>query len=96
MGANTFGNLGQGKSAQEAFKTLVEEDRQENGHSPYSGTIGCKRDFKVITVPSGKDPLTFAHELIDADDPRIADKHGPAGCVKMAEDRWYFFGWAAS
>lgn len=95
MGAYSFGNFGTGKSANEVFKSLAEQDRHENGHE-YSGGIGMKRSFVVIDVPSGKDPVQFANDLIDAGDARVDDKWGPAGCVKVSEGKWYFFGWASS
>lgn len=96
MGANTFGNFGAGKTAQEAFKKLVEADRADNGDNVYSGTIGTKKKFELIAVPAGKDPVAYAHELLAADDPRVENKYGPAGCVQVSDGRWYFFGWAAS
>lgn len=34
--------------------------------------------------------------LIDSGDSRIDDKWGPAGCFKIAEGQWVFFGWASS
>lgn len=29
-------------------------------------------------------------------DPRVDDKWGPAGCIKVSKDRYCFFGWASS
>jgi hypothetical protein len=95
MGANTFGNTGKGKTAAEAFKALVDSDRHENGHS-YSGSIGMKNRFVMITVPTGQDPYDYANTLLDNGDRRVDDKFGPAGCVQVKPDEWYFFGWASS
>jgi hypothetical protein len=33
--------------------------------------------------------------LLDLNDPRIADKCGPAGCFYLGEDVYVFFGWAS-
>lgn len=95
MGATTFENVGKGKTAQDAFKALVEESRHMNGHGGYTGTIAEKRDFVTITCPQGTDPRVFASKLIDDGDPRIDDKWGPAGCIAMGKGVWLFFGWAS-
>jgi len=34
--------------------------------------------------------------LMDIDDARITDKWGPAGCFKIGEGEFLFFGWASS
>lgn len=68
------------------------DDYEEGG---YSGTIAEKSSFVVISVPAGKDPLQYANKLLDDGDPRVDDKWGPAGCVKLREGVWYFFGWAS-
>src|SRR5271154_4940509 len=98
MGANTFGTKDSGKTAQEAFTNAVADAQWEHCHGGYTGTIAEKHSFVVIPVPKGKDPRTFAESLMDAsaDDPRISDKWGPAGCVRLSENEWYFFGWASS
>ena len=95
MGANTFGNTGKGKTAKEAFDALVEQSRIEDGNS-YSGCIGMKDRFVMIAVPEGKDPHDYADDLVENDDKRVEDKSGPAGCIALGGDRWYFFGWASS
>lgn len=95
MGANTFMNTGDGKTAKEAFSALVEQSRHEDGHS-YSGCIGMKSSFVMITVPDGITPRDHADRLLDEDDRRIVDTDGPAGCVSVGEGRWLFFGWARS
>jgi hypothetical protein len=37
----------------------------------------------------------LADRAIDEGDARIDDKWGPAGCVPLADGRFYFFGWAS-
>ena len=96
MGANNFGTISNGATAKEAFAAAVSNAQYDHGHSGYTGTIAEKGSFTVITVPEGKGPVAFANELMDADDPRIEDKWGPAGCVKVKDGMWYFFGWASS
>ena len=83
-------------SAQEAFDSLCATDRHENGHS-YSGGIGMKHDFvKIATVDTLAEAEALADKLIDACDPRIDDKWGPAGCIAVGDDHFLFFGWASS
>jgi hypothetical protein len=43
----------------------------------------------------GQDPKAFVEHLLEDDDPRVADKWGPAGCIKVAEGEYLFFGWAS-
>lgn len=94
MGASTFMNVGEGKTAKDAFRALVERSRCEDGAS-YSGCVGTKSSFVMISCPDGKNPRELAEELIEGGDRRVADKYGPAGCLKLEEGRWLFFGWAS-
>lgn len=96
MGAETFGVRAKGKTAKKAFAAACEEARYENGHGGYTGSIAEKRSFVMIPVPEGKNPLDHAHDMIDDGDPRVDDKWGPAGCIKLDEGTFYFFGWASS
>jgi len=95
MGATTFSQTGKGKTAKEAFFTAHAEARYAHGHAGYSGTLAEKDSFVEITPPEGADPRAFASDLLDNDDPRVSDKWGPAGCVKVAPDTYMFFGWAS-
>ena len=40
--------------------------------------------------------LHSARKLVDDGDPRIAEKWGPAGAIKLEEGKWLFFGTASS
>jgi len=96
MGAETFQVTVEAKTAAEAFKVAREDALYNNGHGGYTGSIAEKSKFVTISVPDGTDPIAYANGLIDDGDPRIDDKWGPAGCVKVAEGKWHFFGWASS
>jgi hypothetical protein len=96
MGASDFCVKGSGKTAKEAFNAAVEDARYEHGHSGYTGTIAEKDSFKMISVPDGIDPVEYAYQLLEEDDDRIADKWGSAGCIKLGDDKWLFFGYASS
>lgn len=96
MGACDFGVRAKGKTAKEAFNNAVEEAQYESGHGGYTGTIAEKHAFNLIAVPDGESPIKFADGLMDREDKRCSDKWGPAGCVKVAEGEYYFFGWASS
>lgn len=95
MGASEFLISVKAKTAEEAFSIATKDARYEYGHGGYTGSIAEKNSFVMISVPEGKDPRNFAEELMDNDDSRIG-KHGPAGCIKLKEDKWYFFGFASS
>lgn len=94
MGAAPFANVASGKTAQEAFSALVAAARAENGCGGYSGTVAEKREFVMIDVPAGITQRQHVRQLMDADDSRITDARGPAGCVQLSEGKWAFFGWA--
>jgi hypothetical protein len=95
MGACTFEQYGQGKTAQEAFRRARDEAAWEHGHGGYTGTLAEKHEFVEIPVPEGENASTFANRLMDEDDERISNKWGPAGCVKTGDDTYLFFGWAS-
>jgi hypothetical protein len=48
MGAESFGAMGHGKTAQEAFLQARSEAQYEHGHGGYSGTIAEKHSFVEI------------------------------------------------
>lgn len=95
MGAETFWNIGVGATPAEAFAVLVKDSREAHG-SQYSGEIGMKNSFKEIRVPDGKDPRSFANELLDDEKHWVQNKWEPAACVKLTEGKWLFFGYASS
>lgn len=106
MGANTFLYIVRGKTAKEAFQKATVEARYENGHGGNTGTIAEKYSFTLIQDKIGiggmepseyqKACLNYAIDLIDASDPRINDKWGPAGCIDLLDGSYLFFGWASS
>lgn len=97
MGANQFQVTVQGKTAKEAFKKAREEAEYEYGHGGYTGTIAEKSDFLMITCPKkNKTVNDYIYDLFEEGDERIDSKWGPAGCIKLNEDTWIFFGYASS
>ena len=94
-GANEFSITVKANSPEEAFRKAIDHARYESGHGGYSGTIAEKSKFIMVTTPKGKNPQEYAQELMD-DDPRISDKWGPAGCIKLENGDYFFFGWASS
>lgn len=97
MGAQTFYQVGKGKTASEAFNNARQEALYEYGHRGYTGSLAEKPNFVVIELPAGvTDAQKYADELIDAGDDRIDDKWGPAGCIALGDNKYLFFGWASS
>lgn len=103
MGAETFTTLGRGNNVADAFVAAHTQAQYDYGHAGYTGTIAEKFEYHVIS----KDPLppddafALAEKLIDKQDPRIDDKWGPAGAIRIltdnpSEETWLFFGWASS
>lgn len=96
MGASEFFTKAMGKTAKEAFKNAVSEAFHMSGHGGYTGTIAEKESFKLYLVPVGENPFEFAEKKMQEDDTAISDKWGPAGCVKIKDNEYLFFGWASS
>ena len=96
MGAETFVSRARGKTAAKAFNAAVDQARYEYGHGGYTGTIAEKDSFTMIPLPEGMGAVEYADHLIDNGDARIDDKWGPAGCIKVADGDFLFFGWASS
>ena len=53
MGASEFFNVAEGKTADAAFKKLVDWARWEYGHGGYTGTIAEKQSFVEFARPKG-------------------------------------------
>ena len=83
MGAESFWTRSYGKDVKGAFLSAVDNAQYMDGHGGYSGTIAEKSSYILIDVPKGKNPLDFANELMDNNDPRIDDKWGPAGAIDV-------------
>lgn len=96
MGADIFIIKSQGDSAQKAFDTAVREYRYACGHGGYSGTIAEKHSYTEIELPAGADAVKEANRMLNQDDDRISSKWGPAGCFKLPDNRYLFFGLASS
>jgi hypothetical protein len=85
MGAVDFVTRVRAKTAREAFLKAIDEARHEYGHRGYTGSIAEKNDFRMIALPDDTTPTDHAYDLLDAGDPRIDDKWGPAGCIEVKE-----------
>lgn len=95
MGASTFYTRASGKTAKEAFQAARDNAFWERGHGGYTGTIAEKTSFVEIPVADCIDPYKHAQWLVKECDPRIDDKWGPAGCIRLPDNEWLFFGWAS-
>jgi len=85
MGAETFTELQHGTDAKQAFHEAVSDASYELGSGGYTGTIAEKSSFVVISdTPMWLDEAQrLAGKLLNADDPRISDKWGPAGAIAV-------------
>jgi hypothetical protein len=98
MGATTFETVASGKTAEEAFAAARDRARHLHGAGGYTGTIAEKHSFVMVsqTRMPREEARSLAERLIEETDPRVDDKWGPAGCIRLQEDRFLFFGWASS
>jgi len=96
MGAEQFIGKAEGDTAENAFRAAVEKAQYDYGHRGYSGSIAEKESFVEIELPEGEEAEEYADTLLSDGDDRVDDKWGPAGCLKMEEGKFLFFGWASS
>lgn len=98
MGAVTFFTVSHAPSASAAFESATSAACHTHGDHGYTGTIAEKDDYVVVhdapplPIP---DAEKLANELINKQDPRIDNKWGPAGAIRLV-DGWLFFGWAST
>lgn len=84
--------------AETAMDHLREEDRYENGHM-HPEHVGGKHELvHIATVEDQAEAEDLAEQLMMANDPRISDKRGPAGCITIGTGRhqFLFFGFVAT
>ena len=98
MGACTFITTATGPTARDAFRDArdmarrdLERDPDFDG-DPSSGSVAGKGSFTMIARDASLEPYEQAERMIDAQDPRVDDKRGPAGCLDLGSDTWMFFG----
>lgn len=61
MGATDFMDIGQGKTASEAFRNAHDNATWEHGHGGYTGTVAEKGGFVLLTRP----PRVSARKVVD-------------------------------
>jgi hypothetical protein len=96
MGAENFFVVVKGDNPKDAFNKAIRDAEDYYGRRGYTGSIAEKNSYVLIPVPPGQDPKEFAEQLLDDDDDRVSDKWGPAGCIKLGEGSYLFFGYASS
>lgn len=95
MGATGFMIYATGSTPREAFDDAREKALHDWGHAGYTGTIAEKESYTTLKVPEGKTPQQHANDLMDTEDSAITDKWGPAGCIRMEDQVYMFFGFAS-
>tara|TARA_R100001244_G_scaffold8436_2_gene10611 strand:- start:1353 stop:1724 length:372 start_codon:yes stop_codon:yes gene_type:complete len=102
MGASEFINVAEGKTADAAFKKLVEQAQWEHGHAGYSGTIAEKRSIAEFSRPKGMRRATVIEAVRalrrimhdDDGDPKTAPVQAkypklPIGAMfEVYDDKW--------
>lgn len=86
MGDEYFYCMAESHTVAEAFEKARDAAFWEYGHAGYTGSIAEKDQFEVIqsTPVSETNAEWLAESLID--DPRVADKWGPAGAIPFVFD----------
>lgn len=86
----TFIELITGADAGDAFLASTYADMASY---PPTG-IGQKHGFVQILPEVGETPYEAAARLIKHESSPIYGVNAPAGCIKIDDDRFLFFGWA--
>lgn len=79
---------GHGPNATAAFRSAKWEAAR-NGPLAFAE----KGVFMFVEVPDGLDPRGYAEKLIADSDGRFCRPAGPAGCVRLEDKTFLFFGW---
>lgn len=90
MGAVTFFVRIKGKTARDAFREAVEDARHWSGHGGYTGTIGEKSDYVMITPNLARLQEHFKKELKEARNTLKQlkkQKEAPAWGIEVLERR---------
>lgn len=102
MGASDFYQFqpDTGGSFNDSFDTARESAAWEYGHGGYTGTLAEKHDVEVmdaVSIFTLAEAEDLARKYINDEDPRIRDKWGPAGAIRVGGDKpgWLFFGTAS-
>lgn len=72
------------------------EERLYEWEKPYWPQTRERLVKQVQQLEAKSSPAAIADALVSVSDPRISDKWGPAGCIKLGPSRYLFFGWASS
>jgi hypothetical protein len=103
MGGNSFYTRKSAKTAEVAFKALVEEARHEHGHGGYTGSIAEKFDFLMVELLSGETPAACVLRCVNDECHWSNEKWEAAACIDTGPDPkepgnriFLFFGVASS
>lgn len=92
VGASEFITTATGETMTDAFQTAVEDARRQYGDGGYTGTIAEKELVECVIVTSDvlEDDVAraVARRLLRDDDPRVSDKWGPVGAIKLRDGHW--------
>ena len=82
MGAAYIQVAGYGKTADEVYRSLVEDDKYENGHKYNTGTIGASHGFTMVPLDQKKFTKAALSRWLD-NAMEEADKWGPLHCLEL-------------
>jgi hypothetical protein len=92
MGADTFTDYAEGKTADEAFNNVREQAAYDYGHAGYTGTIAEKGSFVILAKPEGVEVEDFIHYAISASFALgdIPEQHRTAALAanEHVDDKW--------
>jgi len=92
-----YGHRGYTGTIAEKHDFIVIKDKPEDVLKKYAGQLQSWTMKDLVSEDATARARGIATALLDADDERISDKWGPAGCIQVeGTERFIFFGWASS
>lgn len=91
MGAQEFTDYGVGVDVAAAFREASSAAVAMYGNQGYTGSLAEKGDYVVVerTPLERAAAYALADRLMQANDPRVSDKWGPAGAIPVAADNCF-------
>ena len=103
MGGETFYTMATGDNVNAAFLEARTQAQHDHGHAGYTGTIAEKHEFTMLRAsqvrmlaPTNEAEAYAVADAILSTTELVDDKWGPAGCLRVGDGQWMFFGWASS
>ncbi len=81
-----------GNNADHAFYNAITAAQADYGVSGQTGTIGDKKEFRMVKITGECNPFDYAKNQLDLD--TVKSTTDPVDCIDSGDGEFTFFGWA--